>query len=54
MAGDMLPFSARHLHPCVGPALINIEWLSRRIGTLSFEAARRNGGIAKRCYFHIF
>ncbi len=34
---DTLPFTVGHLHPRVGPALIIIEWLSRRIGALCMQ-----------------
>src|SRR5713226_3950746 len=53
MTRNTLPLSVRHLHPCIRPALMNIERLSRSIGALSREAARRDGRIAKCRYFHI-
>src|SRR6202008_4464981 len=53
MTRNTLPLSVRHLHPGIGPALMNIARLSRRIGALSFEAARRDGRIAKCRYLHI-
>lgn len=53
MTRNTLPLSVRHLHPCIGKALMNIERLSRRIGALCLEVARRDGRTAKCCYLHI-
>jgi hypothetical protein len=50
---NTLPLAVGHLHPRIGPALMNIERLSRRIGALTFEASRRDGRIAEYCHFHI-
>src|SRR6202521_5136581 len=54
MTRNTLPLSVRHLHPCISPALMSIERLSRRIGALCFEDSRRDGRMAKCRYFHIF
>jgi hypothetical protein len=53
MTRNTLPLSGRHFHPCIGKALMNIERLSRRIGALCLEVARRDGRTAKCCYLHI-
>jgi hypothetical protein len=47
MTGDALPFTAGHLRPGVGPALIVIKRFSRCIGALPFEASGRDGSVAK-------
>ena len=48
MARNTLPFAVGHLRK----ALLVIEGLSPRIGALSRKVARRDGRIAKCCYFH--
>jgi hypothetical protein len=53
MTRNTLPLTVGHLHPRIGPALMNIERLSRPIGALTFEASRRDGRIAKYRYLHI-
>src|SRR5437667_10590322 len=47
MTRDTLPVSVRHLHPCISKALMGVERLSRRIGALCLEVARRDGRTAK-------
>src|SRR5438874_5700424 len=51
MTRDTLPVSVRHLHPCISKALMSVERLSRRIGALCLEVARRDGRTAKCCSF---
>ena len=53
VTGDTLPFTAGHLHPCIGPALIGIDKLSGWVGEFAGEAARHDGRVAKYCYLHI-
>lgn len=53
MSRNTLPFSVRHLHPCISPALTSVHRLPGVIGALSCEAARRDGRIAKYRYLHI-
>ena len=45
--GDTLPFAAGHLHPGIGPARIDIERPSRRIGALTLKVSGGDGGVAK-------
>jgi len=47
LSRNTLPLTVGHLHPCIGPALMDVHRLSRRICALAFEAARRDGRIAK-------
>jgi len=54
MTRNTLPLTAGHFHPRIGPALMNIHRLSRRIGTLGTEDPRRDGRIAKYRYLHTF
>ena len=53
LTGDTLPLPARHLHPCVGKALVNIHSLSCRICAFCFEGSRRDCRITKCCHFQI-
>jgi hypothetical protein len=53
MTGGTLPFTAGHLRPGVGPALIVIKRFSRCIGALPFEASGRDGSVAKYGDLHI-
>ena len=53
VARDTLPFAAGHFHPRIGPALVIIKRLSRRVGALAHEASRRDGCIAKHRYLSL-
>src|SRR5437868_6508247 len=53
MARNTLPLSARHLHPGIGKALMNVERLTGRVGALCLEIACRDGRIAKCYHLHI-
>src|SRR5229473_7742361 len=48
-----LPFSVWHFHPRIGPALVSIKRLTRRIGPLAFETSGGNGGIPESGDLHI-
>jgi hypothetical protein len=48
---NTLPLTVGHLHPSIGPALIVIEKPSRRVGTATFEAARRYDRIPNSATF---
>src|ERR1035438_941180 len=48
---DTLPLSVRHLHPYVSVVRVVVNRLARRIGTVAFELAGRNGRIPK--YRHL-
>src|ERR1700674_3880400 len=49
---NTLPLSVRHLYPCIGPALMFIEWLSR-LGARTFVPAGGDGRIAEYSYLHV-
>src|ERR1700681_2589281 len=48
-----LPLSVWHLHPRIGPALISLKRLTRRIRSLAFETPGRDGRIPKSGYLQI-
>ena len=53
MSGNTLPLSIRHLDPCIGPTLIHIERLTRRVGALQFLEAGRDGRVPKNSDLYI-
>jgi hypothetical protein len=53
LRGDALPVSIRHLDPRVGPTIMRINRLARRVGALTYERAGRYGSVAIYRYLHV-
>src|SRR5262249_42890451 len=53
MTRHTLPLAVRHLHPCICPALINIQGLPRCIGSLTFESSCSYSRTSEYSHFHI-